>query len=110
MTRLGAEIERLAETIAARRDADPKTSYTATLLAGGAARCAKKFGEEAIETVVAGAAGDPRALAAEAADTIYHLLVLLASAGVPVDEVASALSARAGVSGHAEKAARGTDL
>ena len=106
MTSLGAELDRLAAVIASRKSADPATSYTASLLGAGTARCAKKFGEEAVETVVAAASGDQSALAAEAADALYHLLVLLEAAHVPTTDVASALALRAGVSGHAEKAAR----
>jgi phosphoribosyl-ATP pyrophosphohydrolase len=107
MTGLGAEFERLAAVIADRKGVDPTTSYTAALLAAGVARCAKKFGEEAVETVIAAASGDKAALAAEAADAVYHLLVLLEAAGVSPSEVAARLARRAGVSGHAEKAARG---
>lgn len=103
---LGAVLGRLAATIEARRGASAESSYTASLLAGGAAKCAKKFGEEAIETVIAAASGDPGALAHEAADALYHLLVLLAAAGVPVSAVAAELRRREGVSGHDEKAAR----
>ncbi|GAB4528465.1 MAG: phosphoribosyl-ATP diphosphatase [Amphiplicatus sp.] len=106
---LGAALDRLAATIEARRGADPETSYTAFLLAGGPARCAKKFGEEATETVIAAVEGDAAALAGEAADALYHLLALLAAAGVPPEAVAAALARREGVSGHAEKAARKRD-
>ncbi len=69
-------------------------------------RLAKKFGEEAVETVIAAVSGDKDALAAESADLIYHWLVLLAGAGVSLDEVAAKLEAREGTSGLAEKAAR----
>ena len=106
MTSLGAELDRLAAVIAERKGADPATSYTAALLASGVARCARKFGEEAVETVVAAASADRPALAQEAADALYHLLVLLDAAGVPTADVAAALAGRAGLSGHAEKAAR----
>lgn len=107
MTGLGAELDRLAAVIADRKDADPAASYTAALLAAGSARCAKKFGEEAVETVIAAASGDKAALASEAADAVYHLLILLNAADVSPSEVAAELARRAGVSGHAEKAARG---
>ena len=103
---LGAALERLAATIEARKGAAPEASYTAALLAKGAAACAKKFGEEATETVIAAASGDRSALAHEAADALYHLLVMLAAAGVPPASVAAELARREGVSGHAEKAAR----
>lgn len=106
MTSLSVELERLAAVIENRKGGDPHMSYTAALLAGGPARCAKKFGEEAVETVVAAVAGDASALAEEAADALYHLLVLLAASDVSPDKVAAALARRSGTSGHAEKAAR----
>ena len=82
-------------------------SYTAKLLAGGPPLAAKKFGEEAVEAVLAAAQGDKDALAAESADVIYHWLVLLAASGVTLDEVAAKLEAREGTSGLDEKASRG---
>ncbi|MEL6212493.1 MAG: phosphoribosyl-ATP diphosphatase [Pseudomonadota bacterium] len=101
---------RLHAVIMTRKGADPETSYTAKLLAEGPARCAKKFGEEAVEAAIAGALageGGPKvALAAEAADTLYHLLVLLAAADIAPDDVAKELARREGVSGHDEKARR----
>lgn len=106
-TTLGVVLTRLYQTIAARKGADPETSYTAKLLAAGPARCAKKFGEEAVEAALAGALNDKEELTAEAADTLYHLLVLLAAVDVEPGDVAKVLAAREGVSGHAEKAARG---
>jgi phosphoribosyl-ATP pyrophosphohydrolase len=106
MSRFSEVLERLAATIAARKGADPATSYTAKLLAGGAPLAAKKFGEEAVETVIAALQADPDALAAESADVIYHWLVLLAAAGVDLDAIAAKLEAREGTSGVAEKAAR----
>lgn len=108
MSRLSEELDRLAATIAARAGADPSTSYTAQLLAAGAARCAKKFGEEAVEAAIAAAQNDRAALTAEAADVLYHLLVLLQAAGVSTDDVAAALAARTGQSGLQEKASRGS--
>mgnify|MGYP001794649423 CR=1 FL=1 len=96
----------LAATIAARRGADPETSYTAALFARGRAKCAEKFGEEAVETVIAAVEGDPAALTAEAADTLYHLMVVLAEADIPWSAVTAELARRSGQSGHAEKAAR----
>ena len=77
----------LAETIAARRSADARTSYTRQLLDAGPARCARKLGEEAVETVIAAIAGDAEALKAEAADLLYHLLVLLEARDVALDDV-----------------------
>ncbi len=103
---LGAALDRLAATIDARKGADPKSSYTAQLLSKGPAHCARKFGEEAIEAIIAATAGDKDELAAESADVLYHLLVALAAAGVSTDEVAATLAAREGTSGLEEKAAR----
>ena len=100
-------LHRLAATIAARRDADPAESYTASLIARGPGKCAEKFGEEAVEAIVAAAQGDTAGLRAEAADVVYHLLVLLTAAGVDLSEVEDELARREGLSGHAEKAARG---
>ncbi|VAW10351.1 hypothetical protein MNBD_ALPHA09-2199 [hydrothermal vent metagenome] len=99
-------LARLAATIAARKNADPKTSYTAGLLADPAL-AARKFGEEAVETLVAAFADDKTALTAEAADVIYHLLALLAAKGVTLDEVLAELARREGSSGLEEKASRG---
>ena len=106
LDRLARALQQLDDTIAARKGADPASSYTAQLLAAGVARTAKKFGEEAVETVIAAVQGDPEALAAESADLIYHWLVLLAAAGVAPDAVAAKLQARAGRSGIEEKASR----
>lgn len=106
MERLAQALTRLQATIEARRGADPTGSYTAKLLSGGPERAAKKFGEEAVETVIAGVGGDPDALAAESADLLYHWLVLLAAAGVTPDQVAAKLEARAGRSGLDEKVSR----
>jgi phosphoribosyl-ATP pyrophosphohydrolase len=104
--RLGAALDRLSATIAARRGADPATSWTAKLLAGGVERVAKKFGEEAVETVIAAVAVDPDALAAESADLLYHWLVLMQACDVPLDAVADKLEAREARSGIEEKASR----
>jgi phosphoribosyl-ATP pyrophosphohydrolase len=106
MDRLAAALARLEATIAARRGDSPETSYTAKLLADGPAKVAKKLGEEAVETVIAGVEGDADALAGESADLLYHWLVLLAAAGVSTDDVAAKLEAREGRSGLEEKAAR----
>jgi phosphoribosyl-ATP pyrophosphohydrolase len=106
MSRFSDVLERLSATIAARKGADASTSYTAKLLAGGPALAGKKFGEEAIEAVIAAVQGDADALAAESADVIYHWLVLLAASGVELDAVAARLEAREGTSGIAEKASR----
>ena len=103
--RFSAVVGRLAETIESRKGADTSTSYTAQLL-GDLDRAAKKLGEEAVETVIAAAQGDRDAVTAESADLIYHWLVLIAAAGVSLDEVAAKLEAREGTSGLTEKAAR----
>jgi phosphoribosyl-ATP pyrophosphohydrolase len=108
MSRFSDILARLDAVIASRKGADPASSYTARLLAGGPPLAAKKFGEEAVETVLAAAQGDKDALAAESADVIYHWLVLLAASGVSLDEVAAKLEAREGTSGLDEKASRGS--
>ncbi len=99
-------IDRLFATIVQRKSADPATSYTAKLLAGGIARCAKKFGEESVEAALAAVSGDRQALTAESADVLYHLLVVWAAAGISPADVYAALAAREGQSGIAEKNAR----
>jgi phosphoribosyl-ATP pyrophosphohydrolase len=106
MSRFSETLDRLAATIEARKGADPASSYTAKLLSEGIERAGKKFGEEAVEAIIAAAQGDQDALAAESADVIYHWLVLLARAGVSLDAVASKLEAREGRSGLEEKASR----
>ncbi len=103
---IGAVLTRLEATIAARKGSGAHESYTASLLAGGAQKCAKKFGEEAVEAALAAVSGDKQHLTAEAADVLYHLLVMLAEKDVSLNEVAAALSAREGTSGHEEKASR----
>ena len=105
MSRFSDVVARLSATIAGRKTADATASYTAQLL-GDPAKAAKKLGEEAIETVIAALGSDKDALAAESADLIYHWLVVLAAAGVSLDEVAAKLEAREGTSGLTEKAAR----
>ena len=101
-------LDRLAATIAARKDSDPESSYTAQLLAAGTAKAAQKLGEEAVETVIAAMAEKPEDLAAESADLLYHLLVLWAAAGLPPTAVWQALEGRQGVSGITEKNSRST--
>lgn len=97
---------RLAATIKARRAATEEKSYTRQLLDAGPERCAKKLGEEAVETVIAGVSQSDDALRAEAADLLYHLLVLLEARGVALEGVLAVLDSRSGQSGLAEKAAR----
>ena len=99
----------LAAEIDARRSASPETSYTAKLLSQGVEKCAKKFGEEAVELALAAVLRDKAHTTAEAADVLYHLLVLLAASGVGLDEVMAELARRQGVSGLAEKTARPKD-
>jgi phosphoribosyl-ATP pyrophosphohydrolase len=99
-------LRRLAATVASRRGADPGSSHTARLLARGPAKCAQKFGEEAVEAVIEAARGDRDGLVRESADVLYHLLVMLAARGVTLEEVLAELERREGVSGLKEKAAR----
>ena len=99
-------LDDLAEIIDRRAGASADASYTKSLLEKGVAHCARKFGEEAIELTVAGAAGDDAAVRAEAADVLYHLLVLLRARGVPLHSVLDELESRTRRSGHEEKAAR----
>lgn len=102
-----AVLQRLAATIKARRAATADTSYTRQLLDAGVPRCAKKLGEEAVEVVIASLGEDDAALKGEAADLVYHLLVLLEARGIGIDDVLATLAGRMGVSGVEEKAARG---
>ncbi len=98
--------EELNARLLARAGASPDESYTARLVAGGVMRCAKKLGEEAVETVIAATAGDRTDLAGESADLIYHLLVTLIAAGVPLETVMAELERRTAQSGLMEKASR----
>lgn len=99
-------LDRLAATIEARTSADPESSWTAKLLAKGPDKCAEKFGEEAVEAIIAAVRNDRENLTAEAADVLYHLLVMLASRDVPLGDVMAELDRRAAISGIAEKASR----
>lgn len=99
-------LEDLFATIEARRGADPDSSWTAKLLAKGPEKCAEKFGEEAVEAIIEAVKGDRSALTAEAADVLYHLLVMLAAREVPLSDVLAELARRRGQSGIAEKASR----
>ena len=100
-------LDRLYTTIASRKGADPDTSWTAKLFAKGPEKCAEKFGEEAIEAIIEAVKGDREKLTTEAADVLYHLLVMLAARDVTLEAVLAELDRREGVSGLAEKAARG---
>ena len=99
-------LEELVAVVAKRAASTAEKSYTKSLLEAGPGRAAQKFGEEAIELVVATAIGEPPAIIAEAADVLYHLLVLLRSRDIDFGSVLSELERRSGTSGHAEKAAR----
>lgn len=102
-----SELQSLAATIQSRKGADPDSSWTAKLLAKGPEKCAEKFGEEAIEAIIEAVKGDRTKLVSEAADVLFHLLVMLAARDVTLAEVEAELARRAGTSGIAEKAARG---
>ena len=102
-------IHDLAVTIDARAASGGETSYTRKLLDKGTTHCAKKFGEEAVETVIAAVEPDRDHFVAEAADTVFHLLVLLKSRGVTLDDVEAVLAQRTQMSGLEEKAARKRD-
>lgn len=99
-------LEKLAAIVAARANAAAQASYTRALLDKGARHCARKFGEEAVEFIVAASAEDDGAVTAEAADVLYHLLVALAARGVALADVMAELERRTAQGGHAEKAAR----
>ena len=105
MSRFAEVLARLSAVIESRKGGDTAQSYTAKLLADPSL-AAKKLGEEVIEAVIAATQGDKSALTAESADLIYHWLVVLAAAGVSLDDVAAKLEAREGTSGLAEKAGR----
>jgi phosphoribosyl-ATP pyrophosphohydrolase len=97
----------LVAIIEARAEAgETGTSYTAKLLADGVERCARKFGEEAVEAVLAAVAGDDASLTGEAGDVLYHLLVMLKARNIPLDAVMTELEKRTRQSGLAEKAGR----
>lgn len=99
-------LDRLAATIAARKGGDPDTSWTAKLLSAGPEKCAAKFGEEAVEAIIEVIKGDTARLTSEAADVIYHLLVMLAARDLTLADVLAELERREGQSGIAEKAGR----
>lgn len=100
------QLEKLASDIAAKAHASSDTSYTAKLISKGVAKCAKKFGEEAVELALASVGNDPRETTAEAADVLYHFLVLLKATGVSPDDVMIELKRREGTGGLVEKASR----
>ena len=102
-------LARLADEVISRRGASPETSYTAKLLSQGMEKCAKKLGEEAVETALAAVLGDRKHITSESADLLYHLLVVLEAAGIPLADVMAELERRTGISGIAEKASRKQD-
>jgi phosphoribosyl-ATP pyrophosphohydrolase len=102
-------LEELDSRLAVRAGASPDDSYTAKLLAKGIEKCAQKLGEEAVEAAIAAVARDRAGLVGESADLLYHLLVLLRAAGIPLEEVMAELDRRTGQSGLAEKASRPQD-
>lgn len=106
IARLNDVLARLAATIDTRAGDNPDTSWTARLLEGGPALCAKKLGEEGVEAALAVAAGGDDEVAREAADVLYHLLVAMRARGVTLNALAEELTRREGRSGLAEKAAR----
>ena len=99
-------LDRLEASIAQRRGASPDSSYVASLFAKGREKIAQKVGEEATETVIAALSGDPAKLKSEAADLLFHLMILLAEGGLSVNDVLAELERREGLSGLEEKAAR----
>ena len=99
-------LDDLYATIAARKAADPQSSWTAKLLSQGPEKCAEKFGEEAVEAIIEAVKGDRERLTSEAADVLYHLLVMLAARGITLADVEAELARREGTSGIAAKAAR----
>ncbi|WIY52844.1 phosphoribosyl-ATP diphosphatase [Devosia sp. YIM 151766] len=99
-------LEELEARVAMRAAASPEDSYTARLIARGMNKAAQKLGEEAIEAVIAAVSGDKSELVKESADLLYHLLVVLNAAGVPLAEIMAELEARTAQSGLAEKASR----
>jgi phosphoribosyl-ATP pyrophosphohydrolase len=99
-------LDDLARIVAERAAASPEVSYTAKLLASGAPKAAKKLGEEAVEAAIAAVSNDRAGLTAEAADVLYHLLVVLHGAGIPLRDVMNELRRRTAQSGLEEKASR----
>ncbi len=99
-------LDRLEAVIAERRNASADSSYVASLFAKGREKIAQKVGEEATETVIAALSGDPAKLTAEAADLLFHLMILLAEGGLSINDVLDEMEQREGISGIMEKASR----
>lgn len=100
------QLEKLVGDIAVKASASPEVSYTAKLISQGVAKCAKKFGEEAVELALASVSKNKTETAKEAADVLYHFFVLLAVTGVTPDDVMAELKRREGTGGLVEKASR----
>jgi len=100
------QLQKLAATVASRKGADPSTSWTAKLFSKGPDKCAEKFGEEAVEAIIASVKNDREELTKEAADVLFHLLVMLESRDVSLADVEAELARREGTSGIVEKASR----
>ncbi len=100
------QLQKLAATVASRKGADPSTSWTAKLFSKGPEKCAEKFGEEAVEAIIASVKNDREELTKEAADVLFHLLVMLESRDVSLADVEAELARREGTSGIEEKASR----
>jgi len=99
-------LKTLEQVIISRKSADPGSSWTAQLLAAGPEKCAEKFGEEAIEAIIEAVKGDQKALTSEAADVVYHLMVMLASRSIDFSDVLTELARRSDISGLDERAQR----
>ena len=99
-------LKTLEQVIISRKSADPGSSWTAQLLAAGPDKCAEKFGEEAIEAIIEAVKGDQKALTSEAADVVYHLMVMLASRSIDFSDVLTELARRSNISGLDERAQR----
>lgn len=103
---IGEALNQLFVTIESRRGADTTKSYSASLLLAGPKKCAKKFGEEAVELAIAIAAENKAEIAQEAADVLFHFAAAIIASGVDAKEISKILAKRRGVSGHEEKASR----
>ena len=99
-------LKTLEQVIISRKSVDPSSSWTAQLLAAGPEKCAEKFGEEAIEAIIEAVKGDQKALTSEAADVVYHLMVMLASRSIDFSDVLTELARRSDISGLDERAQR----
>lgn len=103
---IGEALNQLFADISAKKDADPKISYSASLVQKGVKKCAKKLGEEAVELAIALVTKDDEEIKNEAADVLYHFAASIVASGINPEEIASVLANRRGVGGHDEKASR----